>query len=156
MTFSLNKVHLFHRVYFLVVFRKSETANNIWKLDEPFFSHFQFTFDQEQKTVGFYNLNLERIKNSVYIDQLNKEEDKNKNNEENSGNNKNMLLLIIVIIGIIFIIIVAVGIAFFVGKKWNEIRKKRANELNDDNFDYSSQQKNNSNENPANGPLVIN
>ena len=43
-----------------------------------------------------------------------------------------MLLLIIVIIGIIFIIIVAVGIAFFVGKKWNGIRKKRANELNDD------------------------
>ena len=160
MTFSLSKDHLFHeiydRVYFLVVFRKSETANNIWKLGEPFFSHFQFTFDQEQKTVGFYNPNLERIKNSDYIDQLNKEKDRNKNNEENSGNNKNMLLLIIVIIGIIFIIIVAVGIAFFVGKKWNGIRKKRANELNDDDFDYSSQQKNNSNENPVNDPLVIN
>ena len=99
---------------------------------------------------------MERIKNSDYIDQLNKEKDRNKNNEENSGNNKNMLLLIIVIIGIIFIIIVAVGIAFFVGKKWNGIRKKRANELNDDDFDYSSQQKNNSNENPVNDPLVIN
>jgi len=71
MTFTLYKEHLFHeiysRAYFLVVFKKSNVENNIWKLGEPFLSHFQFTFDQEQKTVGFYNMFLERINNDEYL-----------------------------------------------------------------------------------------
>ena len=36
--------------------------------------------------------------------------------------------------------------AFYLGKKLNQNRKKRANELNDDDFDYSSNKKLNTNE----------
>ena len=58
MTFSLNNNFLFHelnsRVYFLVVFKKSSTENDIWKLGE-------------QKTVGFYNSMLEKISNEEYM-----------------------------------------------------------------------------------------
>ena len=159
MTFSLNKDHLFHekydRAYFLVVFKKSKTENNIWKLGEPFFSHYQFTFDQEQKTVGFYNLNLERIPNSEYLDKLKKQ--KKKNDEENSeNNNKNRSIFIIIIVIVILLIALSIGIAFFLGKKFNGNRKKRANELNDDDFDYSSQNKMNSNNSTTEDSLVIN
>ena len=58
MTFSLNNNFLFHelnsRVYFLVVFKKSSTENDISKLGE-------------QKTVGFYNSMLEKISNEEYM-----------------------------------------------------------------------------------------
>ena len=141
MTFSLNKDHLFHelyeRSYFLVVFKKSNTENNIWKLGEPFFSHFQFTFDQDQKIVGFYNPHFEKISNDEY----------KKNNEYNdSKTNLWPLYIILIILGVALLI----GLAYFLGKKLNENRKKRANELNDDDFDYSAEKKLNSNSNAPN------
>ena len=141
MTFSLNKDHLFHelyeRSYFLVVFKKSNTENNIWKLGEPFFSHFQFTFDQDQKIVGFYNPHFEKISNDEYT----------KNNEYNdSKTNLWPLYIILIILGVALLI----GLAYFLGKKLNENRKKRANELNDDDFDYSAEKKLNSNSNALN------
>ena len=149
MTFSLNKDFLFHekfsRIYFLVVFKKSENENNIWKLGEPFFCHFQFTFDQEQKTVGFYNTKLEKIPNDEYMKSL------------NENQSKFQIKYLILIIGLIILVGILVGLAYFFGKKFNESRKKRANELNDDDFDYSSNTKmNNTNNDTKRDYLPIN
>ena len=142
MTFSLNKDFLFHelysRVYFLVVFKKSNTENDIWKLGEPFFSHFQFTFDQDQKTVGFYNTQLEKISNEEYMN------DYLKKKEKKEGILDNKLHLSLLIISIIIIIGLLVILAYFLGKKLNENRRKRANELNED-YDYSEGNKNEAN-----------
>ena len=128
MTFSLNKEDLFHvidsRIYFLVIFKKSDSENNIWKLGEPFFMKYQFTFNQEKKTVGFYS-------------KLEKSQNKKTENEEKKGN----LALYIVIISIL--VLLFIGLAYFLGKKLNENRKKRANELDDDEFEYSSEKKKN-------------
>lgn len=130
-TFSLNKANLFHdifnRVYFLVVFKVSKTENNIWKLGEPFFSNFQLTFNQEQKTVGFYNLQLEKIPNEEYIKN-------HQQKSQNTGKSNTLLYVILIIIGIAILIV----LAYFLGKKLNENRKRRANELKDDDFDYSA------------------
>ena len=130
MTFSLNKDFLFHvkfeRIYFLVVFKKSQNENIIWKLGEPFFSHFQFTFDQDEKTVGFYNTYLEKIPNKDYMNSLNKK------------SSKLATKYIVLIIFLIIFVCILIGLAYIFGKKLNENRKKRANELNDDDFDYSS------------------
>ena len=131
MTFTLSKEHLFHeiyeRVYFLVVFKKSDNSNNFWKLGEPFFSHFQFTFDQEKKIIGFYNPIMPRIDNNEFMRKM--EQSKK---SETSYN-------IYYIIGICFlIVIILAGGAYYLGKKLNENRKKRANELNDEDFEYSS------------------
>ena len=150
MTFSLNKEDLFHvifsRVYFLVVFKKSENENNIWKLGEPFFSHFQFTFNQEQKTVGFYNTKLEKIDNDEYM--------KNNNNNNNNNNNKkNSLYLVILIVIVVILIVALAGMSYYLGKKIKENRKKRANELDDEEYEYSAQ-KNNTNTNKE--EIVIN
>jgi hypothetical protein len=152
MTFTLNKDHLFHeiysRAYFLVVFKKSNIENNIWKLGEPFISHFQFTFDQEQKTVGFYNLDLEKINNDEYI--------KNKN-ESNNEEKSNLKMYIIIIIIIVVFAVLLIGLAFYFGKKLNSNRRKRANELNDEDFDYSSEKKINTNNNSSTeDSLIIN
>ena len=135
MTFTLVNDHLFHEIYnrsyFLVVFKKSENANKIWKLGEPFCSHFQFTFDQEAKIVGFYNPIKPKISNEDYLKDL---ENKNNNNGEDSDKTTTMIVVIIPsVIGVIILVVVA----YFLGKKLNEIRKKRANELKDD-FEYTS------------------
>ena len=142
-TFSLTRVDLFHeifnRIYFLVVFKKSKTENEIWKLGEPFFSKFQFTFNQEQKTVGFYDSKLERISNEDFMKNL----EQNNNNNTNKGSSNTALYVILIVIGVILLI----GLAYFLGKKFNESRKRRANELRDDDFDYSADKKGNSNSN---------
>ena len=153
MTFSLSKDYLFHtilnRVYFLIVFKKSNTENNIWKLGEPFFSHFQFTFDQDQKTIGFYNSDLEQIPNEEYKKKIN-------GYENIAPNHKNIKFYIIFgIIGLI-VIVGLIFLAFYLGKKLNESRKRRANELNDEDFDYSAQKTKDSNENKDADQLVIN
>ena len=153
MTFSLNKEYLFHelysRVYFLVVFKKSNKENDIWKLGEPFISHFQFTFDQDQKTVGFYNTLLEKIPNEEYM------KDYIKNNKKKDSIFDNKLYLSLLIISIIIFIGLLVVLAYFLGKKLNENRKKRANELNED-YDYSAENKNETNNEEKQDSLLIN
>ena len=131
MTFTLVNDHLFHEIYnrsyFLVAFKKE--GNTIWKLGEPFISHFQFTFDQENKIVGFYNPIMPKIDNEEYMKE---KEGQNPNN--NSYSKKT--IIIIIVVSVIAVLGLGVG-AFFLGKKLNEIRKKRANELRDD-FEYIS------------------
>ena len=144
MTFTLSKEHLFHqiysRAYFLVVFKKSGNDNNIWKLGEPFFINYQFTFDQERKIVGFYNPIMPRIKNDDYLKQI-----EDKNQIVNGSDNKKTIIYVIVIC---IILILILGIAgYFLGKKMNENRKRRANELKDEDFEYSTSDSINSGEN---------
>ena len=152
MTFSLNNNFLFHelysRVYFLVVFKKSSTENNIWKLGEPFISHFQFTFDQEQKTVGFYNTRLEKISNEEYMN----DQKKKKKGDSLTDNKFHLSLLIISIIILIGVLVV---LAYYFGKKYNENRKKRANELNED-YDYSAENEKGTNNDAKQDDLLIN
>ena len=119
MTFTLDKhdlfVEKFDRIYFLVIFRKSDNENDIWELGEPFF----------YKTRN----------NPIIFDQDNK-----KSKEEEKSSN-NFILYLGIGIGIIILVV----LAFYLGKFFNEKRKKRANELTDD-FDYSSDKPFNSNE----------
>ena len=142
MTFALNKEDLFFdkygKAFFLIIFKKSSSQNNIWELGESFFAKYQFTFDVDRKTVGFYNKNF-----------------KSENTSEQSKGSGGMIALYIIILVIIVAILVAV--AYYFGKKFNESRKRRANELNDDDFEYSSGKKLNSNNSPqvADGSLGL-
>ena len=130
MTFSLNKEDLFFdkygKTFFLIIFKKSSSQNNIWKLGESFFAKYQFTFDLDKKIVGFYNKNF-----------------KNEYSNEPQKSSGSMTTLYVIIL--IVIVSVLVVVAYYFGKKFNESRKKRANELNDDDFEYSSAKKINSN-----------
>lgn len=134
MTFALNKEDLFFdkygKTFFLIMFKKSGSKNNIWELGEPFFAKYQFIFDQESKIVGFYNKNYQNG-NSV---------------EQPNSSSSSMTALYVIIL--VIIVAVLVVVAYYFGKKFNESRKKRANELNDDDFEYSSDKKLNSNNSP--------
>ena len=113
-TFSLTNTDLFleigEKVYFLVIFPYS--ANNYWYLGLPFIQKYQFVFNHDSKTIGFYTY-------------------EEKNNESGGFEFKYWRLILEILGAVILGVIV-----FFVAKKLYEQRKKRANELADDDFDY--------------------
>ena len=144
MTFTLDKHDLFiekiDRIYFLVIFKKSNTENNMWELGEPFFYKTRYNpivFNEDAKAIGFYNSALPKIPNEEYI----KNQNNKKENYSNNSSSGNIWLYIGIGVGIIIL----VALAYYLGKVLNDKRKKRANELNDE-FDYVSGRPINSNE----------
>ena len=118
-TFELTHKDLFeirgNLKYFLIVF--DIESNYPWKFGKLFLQKYFFNFETDNKLIGFYN-NL--MSNEPIIDKAKK------------GSNIWLWFLW----GFI-VIVVGVG-GFFIGnaiKKKN--RKKRANELDDEDFEYS-------------------
>ena len=93
---------------FMVLFSTHQHLN--WDLGRPFMKKYQFEFDFDNKIIGYY-----KIDNEV---------------EEN-----NILKYVLITIGAILLAIGLVVLGVFIGKKYFQLRKKRANEL-DDEFDY--------------------
>ena len=110
-----------NRILFLIIY--NEYGYDFWTLGKIFMIKYPFIFDYEKKTINFPNIyNIDKYKND------------NNNNKEDNENKSfwDLLKIIIIILLIIFGIIVG----FLIGKYiWNNNRKKRANELDDD-FDY--------------------
>ena len=79
-------------------------------------------------------------KNDDYLKAIEK-----KNKILNGSDNKKTVIYIIVI-SVLSVVILGT-MAYFLGKKMNENRKKRANELNDEDFEYSTSDSINSIEN---------
>ena len=133
--FKLRKENLFEeiddKVYFLIIFDKKD--NNVWKLGEPFISEHKFIFNQEQKTIGFYNTLLEKIPNSQYDFDSIEQKIKEKNNFIN--NKSNIIKYIFKNMANIILIITSIFIILYITKKLLAKRKLRANELLD-NYDY--------------------
>ena len=104
------------KYYFLIVFRPSTNVN--WIIGYPFFKKYEFVFQPEQKIIG------------TYINYPNN--DDNKNNGINTS-----IIVLICCVGLLFVIIVILSIFLYrvITKKF---KKKRANELLDDNYDYST------------------
>ena len=110
----------------IILFSKNERIFN-WRFGEIFLKKYFFTFNQESKKIGFYDNN---------INHGNTEEP---NNINNANNGKIKTGTIILIIGIILLVIeIVVAIIWFKTKRCDKNRRKRANELSDDNYDYLS------------------
>ena len=141
-TFSFHYYYLFkefkERYYFLVIFPDEQYQNNDWYLGLPFLKVYQFIFNYDSKTIGFYNENLKEKNTTIDIET---------NNDENTNNNSYMRIVIEVVVAIILVGLIFV--AFIIGQKINNQRKKRANEMQDDNFEYFAKDNNNA-ENPLN------
>ena len=139
-TFNLNDDDLFmeinNKYYFLVAFpeNKNETFYIRCFLGLPFYQKYRLVFNFDSKTIGFYNHYMDINQGDEEDDNGTNENYKNKNDNKILNTN-NYIKIIIEVIICIFLIIVA----FIVGKKINEKRKKRANELNDDNYEYALQ-----------------
>lgn len=134
--FTLTSNDLFtvidERYYFNVIFPENyyNVKHSFWYLGIPFYRAYQPVFNYDSKTIGFYvskNMNTKIDKNNSTIKDL-------INNEEETGKNRSIKrTLLEIFFGICLVII-----AYFIGKKINEQRKKRANELADDYEYYSS------------------
>jgi hypothetical protein len=108
-------------VYFLITFKESDT---LWRLGEVFLKKYYIVFNQDSKTMGYYQ-GMEKEKERV---------------SESSFDIKYFFLIVILVLILIALIVVA--ILYY---KKRGPRKTRANELDDDDFDY--QAKNDENEN---------
>ena len=142
--FELTSKDLFKKIfdkdYFLIVFPESvkdKKNKDIWYLGGPFYRKYPFTIDLDAKTIGFY-LNKKDINNKINDSEniKNKENNSDKNKITNDNNSKIKTILIR-----IFEISIGIGIvilAYYIGMKVKEGRKKRANELKDDSYEYIS------------------
>ena len=138
-SFKLTNVDLFITIenekYFFIIFELNQT-NQIWKIGQPFLKKYQLFFDYYSKSIGFYNF------------ELNEKNDNNTTNE-NDINNKDIGFFNNIkryLVEICIFILIAI-IAFYLGIKYNNSRKKRANELKDEDYDYAINGDNNNEKN---------
>ena len=120
-TFNLDYRDLFlkknNKYYFLIIY--SSFSGGYWKLGKPFLKKYQITLNLDAKSISFYNHNI-------------KEEIK-----DNKNNNEKTEYIILIVICIILIIILFIISLLFIKKLKGE-RKKRANELKDDEYEYNA------------------
>lgn len=127
-TFVLDYEDLFQEnngiYYFLVIYCPSSKIE--WEFGKPFLKKYMLTVNNEEKTISFYNKDIE-----INI---------------NYPNTKFFIILkyvSLILLCVLFFFTLILG-AFCLGKNFNIPRKKRANELDDDNYIY---QKNKNSEN---------
>ena len=138
-----------------------ENEDESWSIGYSLLKKYQFVFNQDSRTVGFYNPDIQIEKeietdSGIYSDDINTdEEQKNKDNEKvkndtnkdpgNQEKNDNIkktglsieiVILIAVLSGVVFLVI-GIVVLKFISKKLKE--KKRAKEL-DENYDYNTPQ----------------
>ena len=128
-----------HKIFFNIIFNKFISER--WVFGKPVLRKYPMLINYEAQTIGYYNENWEI--------------DYNKNNKNNSGEKYYFYLMILLVIILFFVI----GIIFyFVGKNRNKMKKRRANELLDDNYDYIptkvNNEENNKNDNFENNNII--
>ena len=132
-TFELTYKDLFMSIdnyyYFMILFPNNQTdlvhTQEEWYMGLPFLRKYQFVFNFDSHTIGFY-----RTKNF----------DDNENEtpyQEGEGSNGISKVWIYIIQILAVIILVAIGV--FVGMYIKRQRKKRANELTDDDYEYTEE-----------------
>ena len=101
--------------YFMIL----ETLNidDSWVFGKPFFKKYHITFNQDSKTIGVYT-------NIIY------------NKPVTTTTNNKTIIFVCIIVGLI--IIISLLVFFIIKFYYRTPRKKRANELVDDNFEYKS------------------
>ena len=122
--------HILNRYYFLVIFQKTYMKKDqIWYFGEPFYKKFPFSYDLDDRTISFYLEKDNEFGGSDRNGHL-KSDIRRKNQTY-----KILLLFIIILLLLLFLILIAVYIYLTI----KERRKKRINELKDDNYEYLSE-----------------
>ena len=137
-TFILSSFDLFLKIndkyYFLIIFPTStllSKSKNEWYLGLPFNKDYQFIYNYDKKTLGFYAYRSEYEPEELKKDKSIEIGDIKINTNLKGYSTKRIIFEIIICF---FLIIMA----FIIGKKLNNSRKKKANELKDDNYEYFS------------------
>ena len=140
---------IFGKYYFLIIFKNNltSTGDNFWYLGEPFYRKYAFSINLDAKIIGFYlgnEVNGKKVNKRKNNNKINSTKimDENDMNQNNTNNNK--------ILKYFLEIIIAIGIAllaYYIGVTVREKRKKRANVLKDEIYEYMPEQNKDINEN---------
>ena len=125
-TFELTSNDLFIEVNddFLFLMFYDPWNPKLFLFGEKFMKKYNFIFRIDQKSIGF-------------IQQINKEEKSDKEKKQEIIDNKNKFQIIWIII--LSVLLVGIILGILIGKKiWDNKRKKRANELVDEDYEYES------------------
>ena len=113
-------------IYFLIIFRiELDKNNDVWELGVPFLKKYQMIFNSDTKKIGYYvTMNISNTEQNKKI---------NKNNEINNNFSFRTFIEI-------FIVIIFIAVLIFLAKKLylNKIKQKRPYELQDEDYDYFS------------------
>ena len=124
----------------MVIFPENyyRVEHSFWYLGLPFYKAYQLVFNYDSKTIGLYV-----SKNMINVINENNNDNKTEinNDMEKNFEKSNKTSIIRIILEILFGICLII-VAYFIGKKINEQRKKRANELEDDYDYYTNKNKN--------------
>jgi hypothetical protein len=121
--------------YFLIIF-EADKQNDIWKFGQTFLRGHELVFSYDSKTIGYYDRRIQPPKNDSgkkIPDNKTEPEQKDSRDITNNNNSNSSYVYIIVIVVLCVIVI----LAFYLGMKFKESRKKRANELRDD-YEYNT------------------
>ena len=129
-TFNLNFNDLFEEFNDSILFLIHSTDSNLyWNLGKIFLKKYKFVFNQNSKTIGFYKKNYNG-------QDENEEEIDNGKSVFEFLKNKNFWINFAWIMSCI----VCLGLGAYFGHKYiKKEKKRRANELKDDDYDYSIQ-----------------
>ena len=147
--FYISHSELFRQVngdyYFKIIF-EAENENKIWKFGQTFLKRYELFFDYDSKVIGYYDQRIQPIKNETEKKKNSSISGEDNDKKENNLNNRNNFIIIIYIA--LFIVFCAIVlIVFYLGMKFKESRKKRANELKDDDYEYNTFNNNSINNN---------
>ena len=129
-----------YKIFFNIIFNKFISER--WVFGKPVLRKYPMLINYEAQTIGYYNENWE-----VDYDK----KDKNSNGEK--------YYYFYWMISLVIILFFVIGVIFyFVGKNRNKMKKRRANELLDDNYDYIptkiNGEESNKNENFENNNII--
>ena len=116
--------------YFMIIFPNNNNTNEKykqkWFIGLPFLRQYQFIFNSYERRIGFYG-----VKNF---------EEKEQNKKKGEENKKSKIWVYFLQISIVILLILA---SIYIGMLLNKQRKKRANELKDDDYEYVEEENNN-------------
>ena len=142
--FELSNKDLFKviqdRYYFLIVFKNENSSHpkELWNLGEPFYKKFTISGNLDSKIIGVYKAQIKNDEEEIdYENNIN--ETTMKNYQKNIKRVLLYIIAIIIGIGLLFF-------AYFLGVRVRERRRKLANELKDDNYEYLPEKNKNINE----------
>ena len=121
--------------YFMIIFPNINpddydiNEKEEWHLGLPFLKKYQFVMNFDYKTIGFYKFQ------NLYNPDKNNNNKHGENGKGEKSENKSINKILLIILEILIIIILIIA-AFFIGKFFNKKRKKRANEMKDEDFEY--------------------
>ena len=113
-----------YKYFFNIIFNVYITER--WILGKPFLRKYPMMYNYNLQTIGYYNEEFKIVPDTT--------------DEEIADGSSSLYSekFLFSIIFIIFILIIISGITcYYIGKRFNKIKKKKANELADDDFDYT-------------------